>query len=103
MTITSNRRQRSPKAFVRKDARNSIYRAMYGEGSRKSNIPAAYDIHRKHANPNSVSWMEVKSTLLRHWLNACFDEITANKIVSDFNHYAKGSIELTRVELEVQS
>jgi len=101
MTITSLRRSRSPLAYSRKDARNAIYTAMYGKGSRvASHVPPAYDHNRKHLNPASVDWLAVKHTLERCWLTACFDEITANKIVSDFNHYAKGSIILNRRELE---
>jgi len=101
MTITSLRRSRSPLAYSRKDARNAIYTAVYGKGDRvTSGIPPAYDHNRKHLSPEKVDWTQVHATLLRCWLTACFDEITANKIVSDFNHYAKGSILLNRRELE---
>jgi hypothetical protein len=102
MTITQARRNRSPKSFLRKDARNLIYRAMYGEGDRRSTSPAAYDPNRRRPEINSVDWHSVQAILLAKWSDACFDELTANKIVSDFNHYAKGSIELTRAELEEQ-
>lgn len=101
MTITAARRSRSPLAYSRKDARNAIYTAMYGKGDRvTSGIPPAYDHNRKHLNPAGVDWESVSHLLRRHWLTACFDELTANKIVSDFNHYAKGSIILNRRELE---
>jgi hypothetical protein len=106
MTITSTRRSRSPKSFIRKDARNVIYRAMYGAGDKRvasDHTTPAYDPKRTHANPTSIDWHNVKARLRDHWLAAAFDELTANKIVSDFNHYAKGSIKLTRAELEVQS
>lgn len=101
MTITALRRSRSPLAYSRKDARNAIYTAMYGKGSRvASHVPPAYDHNRKHLNPDKVDWKQVGSVLYAHWSDAAFDEITANKIVSDFNHYAKGSIILNRRELE---
>ena len=98
MTLTATKRARSPSAYVRKDARNAIYRALYGEGSKLNNLPAAYDPSRKHTNPSSVNWEDAKSVLLRHWPAAAFDEITANKLVSDFNFYSK--MNLLRRELE---
>lgn len=102
MTITSNRRKRSPRAFRRKDARNAIYTALYGVGDRHAvNKSPAFDPNRKHLNIEGVSWQGVKLTIERYWHEACFDELTANKIVSDFNHYAKGSVEITRAQLEV--
>ena len=97
-TVTAMKRQRSPSAFLRKDARNAIYRALYGEGSKHSNTPAAFDATRTHTNPSSVNWEDVKSVLFRHWPAAAFDEITANKLVSDFNFYSK--MNLGRRELE---
>ena len=98
MTLTATKRTRSPKAYQRKDARNAIYAALYGRGSRDNNWPPAYDPSRKHTNPEKVDWIDVKATLLRCWLHACFDEITANKLVSDFNFYSK--MNLGRRELE---
>jgi hypothetical protein len=74
---------------------------MYGKGDRRSTSPVAYDHNRRHPDVNSVDWNYVKAILSSNWNDACFDELTANKIVSDFNHYAKGSIEVTRGELEV--
>lgn len=98
MTITATRRRRSPRAFFRKDARNAIYNALYGRGDRHNNWPPAYDPSRKHTNPEKVDWDSVKVTLFRYWPHACFDEITANKLVSDFNFYSK--MNLLRRELE---
>ena len=98
MTLTATKRARSPKAYQRKDARNAIYRALYGEGDRRNNNPPAYDPSRRHANPARINWEDVHVTLHKFWNDACWDEITANKLVSDFNFYSK--MNLLRRELE---
>lgn len=99
MTTTATKRQRSPSAYLRKDARNSIYRAMYGEGDRRSTTPPAFDPFRIHANPDSVDWFATKAAIVKFWREAAFDGRTANKILNDFNHYSKGKVTLTFNEL----